>query len=125
MNDQSGSDTRELDRIVFFSDAIFAIAMSLLVLDIPVPDISPDPAAKLPGRRVLNPLSISFVPFTKSLLGEYRNLQFAVVLYAVSLAISRLLLATALWCYATRGQIALSDGLEPEECQGIISYGTW
>jgi uncharacterized membrane protein len=155
MNDQGGDDTRELDRIIFFSDAVFAIVMTLLILDIPVPDIPPgSAAAELPGRmldlwpkffsyvlsfivvgtywiahhgtfryfrsygralmwlNLLLLLSISFVPFPTSLLGEYGNLQFAVVVYAISLAIPRLLLGS-MWWYAIRGRIAMSEGLDP------------
>ena len=36
---------RELDRLIFFSDAIFAIVMTLLILDIRVPDVPSDVAA--------------------------------------------------------------------------------
>jgi uncharacterized membrane protein len=161
--DQSGSevdkrsadDTKGLERIVFFSDAILAIVMTLLVLDIPVPDLPPDlPAAELPAQvlalwpkffsyvlsilvigiywiahhqtflyinsydrtlmwlNLLFLLSITFVPFPTSLLGEYGDLQFAVVLYASSLALPRLLLALQWWYAPNSERILLSDALQ-------------
>jgi uncharacterized membrane protein len=154
VNNQSGEDTRGLDRIIFFSDAVFAIVMTLLILDISVPDIPQDSAtAELPGRvldlwpeffsyalsfvvigtywmahhgtfryfrsydrmlmflNLLFLLSISFVPFPTALLGEYGEQQFAVVLYALSLAVPRLLLALVSW-YATKRSL-LIENLDP------------
>lgn len=54
---------KELDRIIFFSDAVFAIAMTLLVLNIEVPEIPQDlVAAELPGRLLdLWPKFLSYV----------------------------------------------------------------
>lgn len=155
MNNQSGGDTKELDRIVFFSDAIFAIAMTLLILEIPVPDVPADSAAAelrgsvlalwpkffsyvlsflvigtywiahhgtfqyfrsydrtLMWMNLLFLLSISFVPFPTALLGEYGEQQFAVVIYAISLAVPRLLLAS-MWWHAIRGRVLLSDSMDP------------
>ena len=155
VNNRSGEDTRGLDRIIFFSDAVFAIVMTLLILDISVPDIPQDsPTAELPARvldlwpqffsyvlsflvigtywmahhgtfryfrtydrrlmgiNLLFLLSISFVPFPTALLGEYGEQQFAVVLYALSLAVPRLLLARV-WWYASKRNL-LIENLDPK-----------
>jgi uncharacterized membrane protein len=151
MNNRSGEDTSGLDRIMSFSDAIFAIVMTLLILDIPIPDIPPDSATAELSSRVLDLwpqffsyalsfmvigtywiahhgtfqyfrsydrvlmllnllflLSISFVPFPTALLGEYGEQQFAVVLYALSLAVPRLLLALV-WWYAMKRNLLIES----------------
>jgi uncharacterized membrane protein len=150
------SNSRELDRLIFFSDAVFAIVMTLLVLDIRVPEVPSDVAAQeVPGLvfelwpkifsyvlsflviglywighhqtfryvrsydrtllwlNLLFLLSISFIPFPTNLLGEYGELRFAVIFYAASLALARLLLALV-WWYVFSGPIRTSDELDRE-----------
>ena len=144
------SNSKELDRLIFFSDAVFAIVMTLLVLDIRVPDVA---AREVPGLvfelwpkifsyvlsflviglywighhqtfryvrsydrtllwlNLLFLLSISFIPFPTGLLGEYGELRFAVIFYAASLALARLLLALV-WWYVFSGPIRTSDELD-------------
>jgi uncharacterized membrane protein len=154
------SNSRELDRLIFFSDAVFAIVMTLLVLDIRVPDVPSDVAAQeVPGLvfelwpkifsyvlsflviglywighhqtfryvrsydrmllwlNLLFLLSISFIPFPTDLLGEYGELRFAVIFYAASLALARLLLALV-WWYVFSGPIQTSDELD----RGLATY---
>jgi uncharacterized membrane protein len=54
---------RDLDRIIFFSDAVFAIVITLLVLDIRVPQIPPDLVSQeLPSRiSALGPKFLNYV----------------------------------------------------------------
>ena len=153
------NSSRELDRLIFFSDAVFAIVMTLLVLDIRVPDVPSDRAQEVPGLvfelwpkifsyllsflviglywighhqtfryvrsydrtllwlNLLFLLSISFIPFPTDLLGEYGGLRFAVIFYAASLGLARLLLALV-WWYVISGPIQTSDDLD----RGLANY---
>ncbi len=147
---------RELDRIVNFSDAVFAIAITILVLDIRVPDIPPGLVSReLPGRILdLGPkflsyvisflvlavywqvhhrvfrtirtydktllwlnfvflMTIAFLPFPTSLLGEYSEEQISVVIYAANAAVASLLLGAISW-YATWRRHLVTPDLDDE-----------
>ncbi|MFN8418236.1 MAG: TMEM175 family protein [Anaerolineae bacterium] len=59
---ESHSDDTALERIVFFSDAVFAIAITLLALDIRIPELSGDLAVELPKALIdAFPQFISFI----------------------------------------------------------------
>jgi len=154
--DRGGAAGRELDRIVFFSDAVFAIAITILVLDIRLPDIPPGLVSReLPGQilalgpkylsyvisflvlaiywqahhRVFRPIrgynktllwlnflflmTVAFLPFPTSLLGEYGEEQVSVVFYAANAALASLLLTSISW-YATSGHRLVDPDLDNE-----------
>jgi uncharacterized membrane protein len=144
---------KELDRIVFFSDAVFAIAITILVLDIQIPpNLVP---GELPGRildlgpkflsyvisflvlaiywqahnRVFRPIrtydktllwlnflflmTVAFLPFPTSLVGEYSEEQVSVVIYAANAALASLFLVSISW-WATAGHRLAVSSLEDE-----------
>ena len=54
--------TAELERIVFFSDAVFAIAITLLALEIKIPDPTPDQMQDVTGMVVgLGPKVLGYI----------------------------------------------------------------
>jgi uncharacterized membrane protein len=63
MEEAHGNMELGLERIVFFSDAVMAIAITLLAVDIKVPEMATDlAAAQLPGSlHALTPKIMSFV----------------------------------------------------------------
>lgn len=145
---------RELNRIVNFTDGVFAIVITLLILTIQAPEIPSDSVAReLPGRlldlapkflsyvisflvvavywmahhRVFRPIrgydrtllwlnflflmTISFLPFPTSLLGEYGDHQLPVVIYAANVSVASLLLTLISW-YATSGHRLTAPALD-------------
>jgi uncharacterized membrane protein len=162
VTERSPAATRDRDRILNLSDGVFAIAITLLVLDIRVPDIPEGtelPAALLSlwpkylgyilsfvvisslwivhhsifrgikaNDRTLLYLNflflmlVAFVLFPTSLLGEYGNQQLPVAIYAVTLAVGRLLLTAIHW-YSTRNARLLDEARDPAEVRFFLIRG--
>jgi uncharacterized membrane protein len=150
----AGAETARLET---FSDGVFAIAATLLVLNLEVPDLPRAEAAReLPQAVVgLAPSAISYVvsflvimsfwmahraqfraiasanrrlswlnglflmvvaflPFSTGLFDRYPTEPLAIVIYAGSLAMARLML-TATWWYASADPTLLREGITPRE----------
>lgn len=140
-----------------FSDGVFSIAATLLVLNLEVPSIPENEAARgLPqavvglapdllsyalsflvilafwmahrgslryithaNRRLswingLFLMVIAFIPFSTGLFDRYSDDPFAIVVYAGSLALARLML-TAVWWYASADPALIHEGISPRE----------
>jgi uncharacterized membrane protein len=57
---------------------------------------------------------IAFIPFSTGLFDRYSDDPFAIVVYAGSLALARLML-TAIWWYASADPTLIRDGVSPRE----------
>src|SRR5215831_20816639 len=77
LNPLSIAGNLEYDRVLFFSDAVMAIAITLLVVDLRVPDVVLDPGHELgaDAHRILS-FGISFVVIGLFWLGHHHLFRF-------------------------------------------------
>jgi uncharacterized membrane protein len=86
----------DFGRVVFFTDAVFAIAMTLLVVEVGVPEAAgnatDDPGALLDLLQDKVPLVMAFylafvalLPFPTGVLGEYGSNPVSVVAFAANM----------------------------------------
>lgn len=147
-----------LERLIFFSDAVFAIAITLLVLDIRLPasvkatdfanhfnEIIPQIASyalsffvigaywvahhrfyehvvrydvRILWLNLLLLLCVAFIPFPTSLVAESAASSGVIVLYAVSIALTGLVMS-ANWWYASSGHRLVSADLTESEIRAF------
>ena len=81
LNPLSVAGNLEYDRVLFFSDAVFAIAITLLVVDIRVPDIVTDTAQELSADkgRIVS-FAISFLVIGLFWMGHHRLFRYVTAL---------------------------------------------
>jgi uncharacterized membrane protein len=115
----AGTDERStgLDRLVFFSDAVFAIVITLLVLPLAAEAELPEGDGLAGQVWALWPnlvlLAVSFMPFPTALLGASSTPSdhFPVVFYAAGMTLASASL-TAAWLYVLRAGL-VDQHLDP------------
>jgi TMEM175 potassium channel family protein len=110
----------EYDRVLFFSDAVMAIAITLLVVDLRVPDIVRNPGGELAadGHKILS-FGISFVVIGLFWLGHHHLFRYITALDRRLILLNLLFLGTiAFLPYPT----ALLSATEGEHTASIAFY---
>jgi len=95
LNPLSVAGNLEYDRVLFFSDAVFAIAITLLVVDIRVPDIVTNTAQELSAAkgRIIS-FAISFLVIGLFWMGHHRMFRYITALDRRLIFINLLFLGT-------------------------------
>lgn len=92
----------EYDRVLFFSDAVFAIAITLLAIDLKVPASTSQNQSIIDGKGLIS-FGISFVVIGLFWLGHHGTFRYIVALDRVLISINLFFLGTiALLPYPTR-----------------------
>ena len=95
LNPLSVAGNLEYDRVLFFSDAVFAIAITLLVVDIRVPDIVTDTGHELgESRGKILSFAISFLVIGLFWMGHHRLFRYITALDRPLIFLNLLFLGT-------------------------------
>ena len=95
LNPLSLAGNLEYDRVLFFSDAVFAIAITLLVVDLRVPDVVPNAAKEIANSKdkILS-FTISFLVIGLFWMGHHRLFRYIAALDRRLIFINLLFLGT-------------------------------
>jgi uncharacterized membrane protein len=95
LNPLSLAGNLEYDRVLFFSDAVFAIAITLLVVDIRLPDVVPNAAHELSKAegKILS-FGISFLVIGLFWMGHHRLFRYITALDRTLIFLNLLFLGT-------------------------------
>jgi uncharacterized membrane protein len=95
LNPLSVAGNLEYDRVLFFSDAVFAIAITLLVVDLRVPDVVPNAAQEISNStgRILS-FAISFLVIGLFWIGHHRLFRYITALNRSLIFLNLLFLGT-------------------------------
>jgi hypothetical protein len=98
----------DFERLLFFSDAVFAIAITLLIIEVHLPELPPDPTDQdiAAGLQVVLPqifaYGLSFATIGLYWLAHWRRYRYVDGVDERLVAINLLLLGPLTWLYAWR-----------------------
>src|SRR5215470_16160865 len=104
----------EYDRVLFFSDAVIAIAITLLVVDLRVPDIVHNPRAELgaDADKILS-FGISFVVIGLFWLGHHQLFRYITALNRRLVLLNLLFLGTIAFLPYPTALLSATEGEHP------------
>ncbi len=124
----------EYDRVLFFSDAIFAIAITLLVVDIRVPGIAGSAAELSAAKNNMISFGISFAVIGLFWMGHHSTFRYITTLDRPVIAINLLFLGIIAFLPYPTSLLGSADGLDRVatifysvciSCAGLGELAVW